>query len=117
MWDNIEPRRKEIAPTNNFEVHRRGRKINNKLHKKYLFGAQLSTNAIHAEHGQEGGGGGGVGVRLVSGSHHSHTSPAPFAMSREVSASLVFGTVLAHTRVSVIKSSGLLSFIFYHSAN
>jgi len=57
----------------------------------------------------------GGGVRLVSGSHHSHTSLAPFAMSREVSASLVFGTVLVHTRVSVIKSSGfaVLYFLSY----
>ena len=59
----------------------------------------------------------GEGVRLVSGSHHSHTLLAPFAMNRKISASGVFGTVLVHIGVSVIKSSGLLSFIFYHFAN
>jgi hypothetical protein len=56
MWDNIEPRRKEIALTNNFKVNRRGGKINNKMHKKYLFGAQLSTNAISRRTWGWGGG-------------------------------------------------------------
>jgi hypothetical protein len=69
MQDNIEPRRKEIATTNNFEVHRRGRKINNTIDKKYLFGAQLSTNAISRRTWGWGRGEGGyncIGVTSLS---------------------------------------------------
>jgi hypothetical protein len=68
---------------------------------------------FHAEHED----GRGWGVELVSGSHHSHTLLAPFAMIIGISASGVFGTVLVHIGLSVIKSNSLLSFIFYHSAN